>query len=80
MFASRIDHKERLFRKYNRTLEFIWKPSENTELFTHISPYHYSTPIDLKFNLKKTSSDRYLNIINDPDSNYYNFKFAIMKF
>jgi len=49
MFAARIDHKERAFRKYNRSLEFIWKPSQNSELFTHILPYHYDIPETLKF-------------------------------
>jgi len=42
LFAARIDYKERNYRKWNHELEFIWKPSEDTEIFTHIMTDHYT--------------------------------------
>ena len=66
MFAARIDHKERLFRRYNKSLEFIWA---NTGVFTIIAPYHYDIPEGLRFDLKKQ-----IRVIDDSESVFYNLR------
>ena len=44
LFFARVDDDERKWRKENKQLEFIWKTSENSEIFTHIFNKHYSGP------------------------------------
>lgn len=49
VFGARIDYKERKYRKEMHTREFIWKPSNDTEIFYHAMTGHYSSPRFLKF-------------------------------
>ena len=42
-FFARIDDNEKDWRKRNKQLEFMWKPTNETEIFTHVFPGHYSS-------------------------------------
>jgi hypothetical protein len=44
LIFARLDDDERNWRKENKQLEFIWKLSENTEIFTHVLNKHYTGP------------------------------------
>ena len=41
---SRSDRNEKKFKRKSKELEFIWHPTEATEIFTHIMTYHYQGP------------------------------------
>lgn len=44
LFFARVDDDERKWRKDNKQLEFIWKTSEDSELFTHVFGRNYNGP------------------------------------
>ena len=46
---ARIAKEERYWRIDNQELEFIWKPTPDTELFCHVERVHYDSPTYLRF-------------------------------
>ena len=53
-FIARIDYKDKIKRKENKELEFVWRPNADslgtdTSLFTHVMYQHYSSPVGFEF-------------------------------
>ena len=76
-FGARVHYKERTYRKEKKNLEFVWRPSEETEILTHIMKDHYKWPDDFIFDL---NNDRGKKIIDDTNSTLHNMENMAGKF
>lgn len=79
-FFARIDHQDRATRIANKTLEFIWKGSDDlgpsADLFTGVLAVHYSPPPGFCWDLLCNDEP----IIDDPESEDYNVDKVLKKF
>lgn len=71
VFMARIHYKEKEYRVDNKLLEFVWQPTPQTEIFTHVQKLHYDGPGMLKFD---AHSFRAAPIVSDCESPLYNVK------
>ena len=71
MFVARINSEERAWRIDNHELEFIWQPTPDTEIFTHIQQIHYDSPNYFRFKTADTTA-RSAPIVNNPGSDQHN--------
>ena len=84
---NRIDYQDKINRTKNKDLDFLWNPTDKTNLLTHIQPNHYSAPqpiylfamSDPPFVTGDTSFNPFsrlccLNIISKANSLLDNFK------
>lgn len=54
LFFARIDYQDKEKRKADKSLEFIWKPTDDAlrlddHIFTHVFYEHYSAPPNFDF-------------------------------
>ena len=65
LFMARIGYNEKQARIYNKSLEFVWRPDEESEIFTHVFFDHYDSPSGLNFDTKSTKYKPILGPIED---------------
>ena len=73
-FFARIDYQDRAKRLSEKTMEWIWRPmneslGDKAQIFAHTLYNHYSAPDGFDFD---TLADNYEAFIDDPSLDTYN--------
>lgn len=67
VFFARIHYQDFLQRQANQSLEMIWQPDGQAQIFAHVLSNHYASPPGLDFQARNK-----VPIVNDRKSEYYN--------